>query len=125
MSVGRSAAAIVLLVGGILLAQQDAPRVIHMTAERFSFTPSEITLRLGEEVELRISSEDTAHGFRIAGMPVNTSIPKRGHGELSVRLVADRPGRFKFECTRMCGAGHNFMQGVVIVEDSKSPRASR
>lgn len=127
MSIGRVAAAtaIVIVVSGILLARQDTPRVIHITAERFSFTPSEISLRLGEEVEFRINSEDTAHGFRIAGTPINTAIPKRGQGELAVRFRADRPGRIKFECSRMCGAGHNFMQGVVIVEDSTAPKAAR
>ena len=43
-------------------------RVIRVTAERFSFTPSRIEIDAGEEVELRIKSDDTAHGFRIVGL---------------------------------------------------------
>ena len=129
MSMTRVAVATVftftILVGGILLARQDTPRIICITAERFSFTPSEISLQLGEEVEFRINSEDTAHGFRIAATTINTAIPKRGKGELALRFRPDRAGRYTFECNRMCGAGHNFMRGVVIVEDPAESKASR
>lgn len=106
----------VALVGAVGLARpQTAPRVIHITAERFSFTPSEIRVQAGEEVELRIQSEDTSHGFRLIGTTVTAVVPKRGKGEVSVRVRQDQPGRMTFECTRVCGAGHNFMRGVIIV----------
>src|SRR5262245_33971789 len=85
-------------------------RVVRVTAERFTFTPSEIVVETGEEVELRLKSDDTAHGFRIAGTTVNVTIPKRGRDELSIVFRAPSPGRYTFECTRMCGAGHNFMR---------------
>jgi cytochrome c oxidase subunit II len=127
MRIGRIAAVtgVLLLAGEFLMARQDAPRVIYITAERFSFSPSQVSLRLGEEVEFRITSEDTSHGFRIAGTSLNVAIPKRGHGELAVKFRPDRSGRYKLECNRMCGAGHSFMQGVVIVEDPAAPRTSR
>jgi cytochrome c oxidase subunit II len=97
--------------------QSQAQRVVHITAERFAFTPSEVVLELGEEVELRLKSDDTAHGFRVAGTGINVSIPKRGRNELSVLFRPTTPGRYSFECTRMCGAGHNFMRGVLIVRE--------
>jgi cytochrome c oxidase subunit II len=90
-------------------------RVVRVTAERFTFAPSQIVVDEGEEVELRLKSDDTSHGFRIAGTTVNVAIPKRGHDELSIVLRAPAPGRYVFECTRMCGAGHNFMRGMLIV----------
>ena len=114
----------VLLVVAALLAnatpayQQTGPRVIEVTAERFTFSPSEITVRTGEEVEFRVRSEDTAHGFRIAGTAVNGVVPKRGKGVLTVATTFDRPGRYTIECTRMCGAGHDFMRGIVVVRDA-------
>ena len=40
-----------------------------------------ITLVAGEEVELRIKSDDTSHGFRLVGTDTNVAIPKRGKGE--------------------------------------------
>jgi cytochrome c oxidase subunit II len=99
-------------------AQSPQRRVIRITAERFSFTPSEIKIDVGEDVELRLKSDDTAHGFRVSGMPVNVVIPKRGREEITVTLRPTEPGRYTFECSRMCGAGHNFMRGVLVVRES-------
>jgi cytochrome c oxidase subunit 2 len=98
--------------------QGGSPRVIEITAERFEFWPSEITVAEGEEVELRITSDDTMHGFRIVGAGTNLSVPKRGKGYAATRFTGTRPGRYTFECSRLCGAGHNFMRGVLIVRPS-------
>jgi cytochrome c oxidase subunit 2 len=106
-----------LAVGSSGPAQQPgSPRVIRITAERFSFTPSEIRVQAGEEVELRIRSEDTAHGFRLIGTGLGGVVPKRGKGELKVVFRPAQTGRYTFECSRMCGAGHDFMRGVVVVK---------
>ena len=51
------------------------------------------------------------------GTDTNLAIPKRGGGEVSVVFKAEAPGRYTFECNRMCGAGHDFMRGVIIVRD--------
>jgi cytochrome c oxidase subunit 2 len=109
---------------GSLAPAQEGPRVIHVTAERFSFTPSEIPVAVGEQIELRISSEDTSHGFRLVGTDINGVVPKRGEGELSVPFRGERPGRYTFECSRMCGAGHDFMRGVLVVADRAGGRRS-
>jgi cytochrome c oxidase subunit II len=113
------------MVGAGMLAQQSPPRVIHITAERFSFTPSEIRVRDGEEVELRIHSEDTAHGFRLIGTSISGTVPKRGKGELSVVFRPAHAGRYTFECSRMCGAGHDFMRGVLVVSGSADQTQQR
>jgi len=99
-------------------AQGPAPRVIEVTAQRFEFWPSEIRLRQDEPVEFRIRSDDTMHGFRIIGAGVSLLIPKRGKGEAVVPFTATRPGRYTIECSRMCGAGHNFMRATLIVDPS-------
>jgi cytochrome c oxidase subunit II len=72
----------------------------------------------GEEVELRLRSDDTVHGFRIVGMGTNLEIPKRGHGYAVTRFTGSGPGRYTFECNRLCGAGHNFMRGEIIVRSA-------
>ena len=97
------------------LAQATSPRVIDINAERFQFWPSQVIVQEGEEVELRVRSDDTIHGFRIVGFGTNLEIPKRGHGYAVARFTGSRPGRYTFECNRLCGAGHNFMRGVIIV----------
>lgn len=105
-----------LLIAAIAAAPDPPLKVIHMTAERFSFIPSQIKVPLGTIVEFRIHSEDTNHGFRIPAAGINEVIPKRGGGELKVRFQPVQPGRYEFECSKPCGAGHNMMRGVIIVE---------
>lgn len=104
----------------VAVAQQTGAsgrRVVRMTAERFAFTPSEIVVDVGEEIEIRLKSDDTAHGFRIIGTATNVTIPKRGKGEITTVVRADKPGKYTFECSRMCGAGHNFMRGTLVVRE--------
>lgn len=113
---------IAFAICGVDARSQAQRRVIRVSAERFTFTPSEIVVDPGEDIELRIKSDDTAHGFRIAGTSVNVVIPKRGRGEVTVTFRAPDPGRYTFECTRMCGAGHNFMRGELVVRGPKTSR---
>jgi cytochrome c oxidase subunit II len=102
--------------------QADNPRVIHIAAERFAFTPSEITVDEGSVVELRLTSDDTDHGFRVYGLgDPNVSIPKRGRGDVRVTIDASEAGSYRFECSHVCGAGHGFMRGVIRVK----PRAQQ
>ena len=91
-------------------------RVIHVVAERFTFVPSQIKLRQGEVVELRIRSLDTNHGFLIREADVNVIVPKRGKGDARILFRAQRKGVFPFECSKACGAGHTMMRGSIVVE---------
>ena len=120
----------IILAATVALGAAQAPaapahRVIRIRAERFSFTPSEIRLAVGETVEFRIKSDDTAHGFRIVGTNTDIVVPKRGRGETTVVFNAVAEGDFEFECTQMCGAGHDFMRGVIRVRVPAAPRADR
>jgi cytochrome c oxidase subunit II len=119
------AIAAAIVCGAGRAAQSQGRRVIRITAERFSFTPSEIVVEAGEDVELRLASDDTAHGFRISGTSVRVVIPKRGRGEIVVPFQAPKPGRYEFECIRMCGAGHDFMRGVLLVRERTGRASSR
>jgi cytochrome c oxidase subunit 2 len=97
-------------------AQAPAPQLIEITAERFEFWPSEVTVIEGQPVQIRLRSDDTTHGFRLVGQATNVLIPKRGKGSASVTLPDLKAGRYTFECSRLCGAGHNFMRGVLVVK---------
>ncbi len=94
---------------------QGASRTVRVTAERFQFTPSEVTVGQGTTIEFQLKSDDTAHGFRIIGHSVDVTIPKRGRGEATATFTPPAPGSYVFECSRMCGAGHSFMRGVIRV----------
>ena len=112
---------VVALVSGVRATNVE-PRVVSITAERFTFTPSEVTVAPGTEIEFVLTSEDTAHGFRILGQSVDVSIPKRGRGNVTVRFTPPGEGGYTFECSRMCGAGHSFMRGTIKVV---APRGER
>jgi cytochrome c oxidase subunit 2 len=103
-----------LPAGASAKAGQDA-RVIDIAAERFVFTPSEIRVKAGTRLEIRLQSDDTAHGFHIVGTEVDIELPKRGRGVATVNFQP-QAGRYTFECSRVCGAGHEFMRGVIIAE---------
>ena len=109
------ACAALLCTSVYAVAQNTSPRVVRITAERFTFTPTEVKVPQGTTIEFHIRSEDTAHGFRILGQSIDLTIPKRGRGETTVTFTPPEPGSYVFECSRMCGAGHSFMRGVIRV----------
>jgi cytochrome c oxidase subunit 2 len=92
-------------------------QTVDIAAERFAFTPSEVRTTVGTTLTIRLTSDDTAHGFRIVGANVNTEIPKRSRGTATVTFTPAKAGRYTFECSRLCGAGHSFMRGVIVVSD--------
>jgi cytochrome c oxidase subunit 2 len=96
--------------------QRKPDRVISIVAERFTFNPSKIALRQGDLVEFVLTSDDTDHGFRVTGAGIDVAIPPQGRGEARVRFIAKEKGRFTFECSRPCGAGHNLMRGTIEVK---------
>jgi cytochrome c oxidase subunit II len=120
---GITGMALIALPSATTGGQRTAgPKIIHIVAERFAFTPSEISVEEGTRVELRISSDDTSHGFRLTGPgdpgspgAIDLEIPKRGRGDVRATFQATAVGRYTFECSRVCGAGHDFMRGTLRV----------
>ena len=92
------------------------PVIVRVSAERFAFTPSEITVQQGSVIEFHLTSDDTDHGFRILGTDIDVPIPKRRRGETVVTYTADTAGRFIIECSRPCGAGHTAMRATLVVK---------
>lgn len=105
----------VLLLMLLFVAPRPPAKVIEVSAERFAFTPSEIKTTVGTRLELRVTSDDTTHGFRIVGANINVEVPKRGKGIATVVFTPTAAGRYHFECSHTCGAGHSFMRGVIVV----------
>jgi cytochrome c oxidase subunit 2 len=117
---GSLASALLLILLAAPSAFSQERKVVRITAERYTFTPSQIKVKRGTVIEFRLKSDDTNHGFKIldaAGADANVIIPKRGRGEATLVFRADTPGRYTFECSKMCGAGHSFMRGQIVVEE--------
>lgn len=106
------------LVAAALAGQAPAKpdRVVSISAERFAFNPSKVTVKQGQLIEFVLTSDDTDHGFRIPGTTIDVAIPPSGAGEARVRFQARDKGKFVYECSRPCGAGHNIMRGEIVVK---------
>jgi cytochrome c oxidase subunit 2 len=98
-------------------APAASEQTVEITAERFVFQPSEIKATLGTTLKIVLASDDTTHGFRIKGEGVNVQIPKRGRGTVTATFTPPRAGTYTFECSRICGAGHGFMRGTIVVAE--------
>jgi len=108
--------AVFLLLAGICsldpaflsrLPADAGPRRIEVTAKRFSFDPSSITLKKGEPVILVLKSVDVPHGLRFRELNVDVKAPKGGSGE--VQFTPETIGDFVGHCSEFCGAGHGSM----------------
>src|SRR6266481_6446187 len=92
-----------------------AEQVVRMTAKRFEYTPSEITLKKGVPVILEITAVDRDHGFKVPELGVRADLKS---GQVTrVRIVPDRTGTFGFRCDVFCGDRHEDMIGEIVVVD--------
>lgn len=107
------------LVGGVfstdIVCAQVAPKRIEVTARRFAFEPSEITVKKGQPVILAIKSLDVAHGLRFRELNLNVNVRKGGSEEL--RFTPEKTGDFVGHCSVFCGSGHGGMMLTLHVVD--------
>jgi cytochrome c oxidase subunit II len=89
------------------------PKVIEITAKKFEFTPSEITLKRGEPVILRLTSTDRVHGFMSRLFKIDTDIPPDKTTDIAVTPAT--AGNFTIICDHYCGTGHGNMKMRVAV----------
>jgi len=95
-------------------ATTPATREIQMTAKKYEFNPSVITVTKGERVKLIITATDRDHGFKLDAFRINQRLKK---GEpTTVEFTADRAGEFPFQCSVVCGMGHHKMKGKLVVQ---------
>jgi cytochrome c oxidase subunit 2 len=91
------------------------PRRVEITAKRFSFDPSVVTLKKGQPVLLVLKSSDVPHGIRVRELGLELKVSKGGSAE--VRLTPDKTGDFVGHCFVFCGAGHGSMTITFHVVD--------
>ena len=88
---------------------------IDIVAKRFQFTPSEITVKKGQQVTLRLSSMDVAHGMLVEPLRIQAQFKKGSPA--TVTFVPQETGDFAGGCAHFCGAGHGKMHFVVHVRE--------
>jgi len=97
------------------LQADQTQHTIAITAQRFSFTPNEITIKKGQEVTLVIRSADVSHGLVIEDLGVKTEVKKGQTAE--VTFTPATAGTFGGKCAHFCGKGHGSMKLVVHVTE--------
>jgi cytochrome c oxidase subunit 2 len=90
-------------------------QTIKVTAQKFEYTPKEITLKKGVPIVLELTSLDVHHGFNCPDLSIRADIYP---GKITkVSIVPDKIGNFPFHCDYYCGEGHEDMTGMIIVKE--------
>ena len=106
--------AIILFFLAVAASAQPMTRVVDVSAKRFEFTPTVITLKKDEAVTIRLNSMDRAHGLLIHALGVDLDAEEGKPGE--VTITPHQAGRFAAICDHYCGSGHGNMKMIFIVE---------
>jgi plastocyanin len=93
---------------------------IHaQVADEGGWLPGDLTTRVGEPLQLRLTSDDVVHGFAVGQTewPAYDVLPGK---VTEATLIFDKPGKYQFYCTRWCGPNHWRMRGTIEVTGSLS-----
>jgi cytochrome c oxidase subunit 2 len=92
---------------------QGSERVVKVSARKFAFTPTEISLKKGEPVTIELSTDDVFMGFSVPDLKVRSDIvPGK---VMRLKLMPATAGTFPFLCDIFCGDGHETMSGKIVV----------
>ena len=97
-------------------ANPEPERTIEIHAHRFAFSPSEITVKKGETVHLKLISDDVPHSLLIKDLGINQLVTKGKPAE--VTFTPQQEGDFHGQCGHFCGAGHGKMAIDVHVTEN-------
>jgi len=92
----------------------DEP-VFLITAKKFEYSLSTLTLKKGVPVVIELTTLDRMHGFNLPDFGVRSDVVP---GKVTrVRFTPNKSGEFVFFCDIFCGDGHEQMSGILIVKD--------
>ena len=118
----RSIIVIVFCLLGVLILMAPWPatvlsageREVHVRARQYAYAPGVLHVSQGDQVTLILEAEDVTHGLYVDGYGVDlVAVPGR---PARASFVADREGKFRLRCSKVCGSLHPFMLGELIVE---------
>jgi cytochrome c oxidase subunit II len=110
----------------------QSTKVIEVSAKKYDFTPSEIHVKKGTKVELKVHSVDEPHGIKLALHPKGSKdkssaglvfADPAANGKVEkdkdqvLEFVAEKAGTYEFECAKFCGFGHRRMKGKLVVDE--------
>ena len=99
----------------VLESQRDCITIRFRQYERGNPTPNTVHLKKGEEVCLRLTSEDTTHGLSIPDFNINSEPIHPGKWTY-LYFTPEESGTFSFVCNVVCSPMHSRVRGKFIVE---------
>ena len=100
---------------GILENQRDCVTIRFRIYERGNPTPNTVYLKKGEEVCLRLTSEDTTHGLNIPDMGIYSEPIHPGKWTY-VYFTPEDSGTYSFVCTIVCSPMHSRVRGKLVIQ---------
>ena len=100
---------------GVLENQRECVTIRFRQYERGNPTPNTVHLKKGEEVCLRLTSEDTTHGLNIPDLTIYSEAIHPGKWTY-VYFTPEESGTYSFVCTVVCSPMHSRVRGKLIVE---------
>ena len=75
-------------------------------------TANELVIPVGVDIPLEIKSRDVIHSFWVPKLNgKKDAVPGRSHDWV---IQADKPGRYRGQCTEFCGLSHGLMKTVAV-----------
>jgi cytochrome c oxidase subunit 2 len=97
---------------GSIAAPRD--REIVVRARQYAYEPGVVRVSQGDRVTLILEAEDMTHGLYVDGYRAEAvAVPGQ---PARVAFTADRPGKFRLRCSKVCGTLHPFMIADFVVE---------
>jgi hypothetical protein len=100
----------------LLLAPVDEDElvIVGRMPEAGGWSPDVAFVEVGQEVTLRITSDDVVHGLKLAGEALPAVEVEPGQWR-EIRWRPEKAGEVTFYCTRWCGPNHWRMTGTIMV----------
>jgi heme/copper-type cytochrome/quinol oxidase subunit 2 len=91
------------------------PVDVYLMAQKFSYSPDVLRLRVGQAYRFRMMAEDITHGASIQLGTASRIIRLRPNVVTEQTITFTKPGEYLVYCTVYCGQAHDAMQGRIVV----------
>lgn len=99
--------------GGLEEIEKGKLYSLRTVSHMWRFDPEEVTVPVGSEVDIYLTSADVVHGYYLRGVNCNLMAVPGAINKKTVKF--NKPGVYPIYCHEYCGTGHQMMKGKIIV----------